>query len=78
MDRLLGHRQTKGAATDNAEPNATAPHLDSTGSGSSALYHPNGRFRVHTGRYATIFRNPKTERLLFPKAVVQNAENTRF
>ena len=30
MDQLLGHRQTKGAATDNAEPNATAPHLDST------------------------------------------------
>ncbi len=27
---LLGHRQTKGAATDNTEPKATAPHLDST------------------------------------------------
>jgi len=30
MVRLLGHRQTKGAATDNTEPKATAPHLDST------------------------------------------------
>jgi hypothetical protein len=30
MVRLLGHRQTKGAATDNTEPNVTAPHLDST------------------------------------------------
>jgi hypothetical protein len=37
MDRLLGHRQTKGAATDNAEPNATAPHLDSTDSRPSIL-----------------------------------------
>jgi hypothetical protein len=45
------------------------PHW--VGSGSSALYHPNGRFRVHTGRSATIFRNPKSERLLFPKAVFQ-------
>jgi hypothetical protein len=32
MDWLLGHRQTKEAATDNAEPKATAPHLDSTDS----------------------------------------------
>ncbi len=32
-DRLLGHRQTKGAATDNIEPYTTAPHLDSTGAG---------------------------------------------
>jgi hypothetical protein len=48
------------------------------GSGSSALYHPNGRFRVviSTGRSATIFQNPKSERLLFPKAVVQNARKT--
>ena len=30
MARLLGHRQTKGAATDEARPTATAPHLDST------------------------------------------------
>ena len=30
MVRLLGHRQTKGTATDNIEPKATAPHLDST------------------------------------------------
>ena len=30
MVRLLGHRQTKGTATDNDEPQATAPHLDST------------------------------------------------
>ncbi len=33
MDWLLGHRQTKGAVTDNADPKATAPHLDSTTSG---------------------------------------------
>ena len=32
MVRLLGHRQTKGTATDNIEPNTTAPHLDSTDS----------------------------------------------
>ena len=31
MARLLGQRQTKGAATA-GWPNATAPHLDSTGS----------------------------------------------
>jgi len=37
MDRLLGHRQTKGAATDNAEPKATAPHLDSTDSSHSEI-----------------------------------------
>jgi hypothetical protein len=30
MARLPGHRQPKGTATDNIEPNATAPHLDST------------------------------------------------
>jgi hypothetical protein len=30
MVRLLRHRQTKEAATDNIEPNVTAPHLDST------------------------------------------------
>jgi len=35
MVRLLGHRQTKGAATDNIEPKATAPHLDSTESSRS-------------------------------------------
>jgi hypothetical protein len=43
------------------------------GSGNSALYHPNGRFRVHTGRSATTFQNPKSERLLSPEAVVQTA-----
>jgi hypothetical protein len=37
----------------------------------SQLYHPNGRYRAHTGRSATIFQKPKSERLLFPKAVVQ-------
>jgi hypothetical protein len=28
---LLGHRQPKGAVNGDARPNATAPHLDSTG-----------------------------------------------
>jgi hypothetical protein len=32
MVGLLGHRQTKGTATDNDKPNATAPHLYSTDS----------------------------------------------
>ena len=30
MARLLGHRQTKGAANRQTEPTATAPHLYST------------------------------------------------
>ena len=48
MDRLLGHRQTKGAATDNAEPNATAPHLDSTDFRLSSSYQVTGNYRVNT------------------------------
>jgi hypothetical protein len=30
---------------------------------------------VHTGRSATIFQNPKSERLLFPKAAIQIGRN---
>jgi hypothetical protein len=39
----------------------------------SELYHLKGRYRVHTGRSATIFQKPKFERLHFPKAVVQTS-----
>ena len=36
MVRLIGHRQTKGAATAMLRPTVTAPHLDSTEGGCSA------------------------------------------
>ena len=44
MDWLLGHRQTKGSATDNAEPKATAPHLDSTYSVEKLCFEMGGDF----------------------------------
>jgi len=40
-------------------------------SGPSESYQLNDRYRVQTGRSATNFQKPKSERLLFPKAVVQ-------
>ncbi len=47
-------------------------------SGPSELYHLKGRYRVHTGRSATIFQRPKFERLLFPKADVQTIRKSRI
>jgi len=52
---------------------ATLERPEWVGSGSSALYHPNGRYRAHTGCSTTIFQKLKSERLLFPKAVIQSA-----
>ncbi len=45
------------------------------GRGPSLSYQLNGRYRAHTGRSATNFQKPKSERLLFPKAVVQAPQN---
>ncbi len=42
----------------------------------SPSYQLKVRFRVHTGRPATKFRMPISERLLFPKAVVQITEKS--
>ena len=45
-------------------------------SGPSELYHLNDSYRVRTGRSPTTFQKAKSERLLFPKAVVQITEKS--
>jgi hypothetical protein len=46
MARLLGHRQTKGSATDKVSPTATAPPLYST-LGSPAAADPHRQQKIH-------------------------------
>jgi hypothetical protein len=56
MVGLLGHRQTKGTVTDNDEPNATAPHPDST-----------DRVDFESGRSGAVVGTETAAKLPFPQ-----------